>query len=201
MVGSARIGESGLLELCDQHGWDTVTQFIDAWFSYSEQRMIREIRSLPSTRVHTSGGCMSSYVRTAYGGVLSLVFGDVHGVLGSATTRTLDREPHRRARADASSRRGSQAVLNASARLRIQQTFTRLDPPQGRVGAGAGWAGPGERSASAAQSAVRAPTGIGTETSVALGPGGEVLPARDRRGHAPVVEVLQAAQLNSGDGE
>jgi N-methylhydantoinase B len=53
MVGSARIGESGLTELCDQYGWDTVAQFIDAWFSYSEQRMIREIRSLPATRVHS----------------------------------------------------------------------------------------------------------------------------------------------------
>lgn len=52
MVGSARIGEAGLLELCDQYGADTVAQFVEAWLAYSEQRMIREIRSLPATRVH-----------------------------------------------------------------------------------------------------------------------------------------------------
>jgi N-methylhydantoinase B len=47
-LGSARIGERRLKELCEQYGRETIEQFILEWFDYSERRMIEAIRELPA---------------------------------------------------------------------------------------------------------------------------------------------------------
>ena len=47
-LGSARIAERRLLELCDQYGRDTVRSFIAEWFDYSERRMVEAIGQLPA---------------------------------------------------------------------------------------------------------------------------------------------------------
>jgi N-methylhydantoinase B len=47
-LGSARIAERRLIELCDQYGRDTVRAFIQEWFDYSERRMIEAIGQLPA---------------------------------------------------------------------------------------------------------------------------------------------------------
>ena len=49
-VGAARIGERELLALGAEVGWDTLDDYVGAWFDYSEQRMIATIRRLPSGR-------------------------------------------------------------------------------------------------------------------------------------------------------
>ena len=48
-VGSARIGERRLKELCAQYGADTIRAFIREWFDYSERRITEAIKELPST--------------------------------------------------------------------------------------------------------------------------------------------------------
>ena len=50
-LGAARIGESNLLALGAEIGWDTLEAFVSAWFDYSEQRMIAGLGRLPSGRV------------------------------------------------------------------------------------------------------------------------------------------------------
>lgn len=47
-LGAARIGERELLALGEEMGWDHLAAFADAWFDYSESRMIAAIRGLPS---------------------------------------------------------------------------------------------------------------------------------------------------------
>jgi N-methylhydantoinase B len=47
-LGSARIAERRLKELCSQYGLQTVRDFVGEWFDYSERRMIEAIRQLPS---------------------------------------------------------------------------------------------------------------------------------------------------------
>jgi N-methylhydantoinase B len=47
-LGSARIAERRLAELCDQYGRDTVRAFIAEWFDYSERRMVEAIGRLPA---------------------------------------------------------------------------------------------------------------------------------------------------------
>src|SRR5260370_7796620 len=47
-LGSARIAERRLIELCDQYGRDTVRAFIQEWFDYSERRMVEAIGQLPA---------------------------------------------------------------------------------------------------------------------------------------------------------
>src|SRR5207249_8596942 len=37
MLGAARIGERGLLELGGELGWDLVESYVTAWFEYSEK--------------------------------------------------------------------------------------------------------------------------------------------------------------------
>lgn len=49
-IGSARIGERRLIELVKRYGKDTIRQFIEEWFAYSERRMIEAIRKLPNGR-------------------------------------------------------------------------------------------------------------------------------------------------------
>ncbi len=48
-VGSARIGERRLKELCAQYGAETIRAFIREWFDYSERRITEAIKQLPST--------------------------------------------------------------------------------------------------------------------------------------------------------
>jgi N-methylhydantoinase B len=50
-LGAARIGERELLALGAEIGWDALDDFVEAWFDYSEQRMIGAIERLPSGRV------------------------------------------------------------------------------------------------------------------------------------------------------
>ncbi|MGE0483789.1 MAG: hydantoinase B/oxoprolinase family protein [Gammaproteobacteria bacterium] len=50
-VGAARIGERRLAELTRRYGIDTIRQFVQDWFAYSEKRMIEAIRQLPAGRL------------------------------------------------------------------------------------------------------------------------------------------------------
>jgi N-methylhydantoinase B len=54
-IGSARIGERRLKDLCAKYGTDTIKTFIREWFDYSERRMIQAIRELPSGTTINSG--------------------------------------------------------------------------------------------------------------------------------------------------
>ncbi|MDX6234847.1 MAG: N-methylhydantoinase [Nocardioidaceae bacterium] len=56
LLGAARIGERRLLELLDELGADKLERYADAWFDYSEQRMITAIRRLPKGTVVRRGG-------------------------------------------------------------------------------------------------------------------------------------------------
>jgi N-methylhydantoinase B len=47
LLGAARIGERRLLALLDEVGADDLDAYAEAWFTYSEQRMISAIRRLP----------------------------------------------------------------------------------------------------------------------------------------------------------
>jgi N-methylhydantoinase A len=51
MVGSARIGERGILELGDEVGWDVLDAYVRAWFDYSEERMVESLSKLPAGKV------------------------------------------------------------------------------------------------------------------------------------------------------
>lgn len=46
-VGSARIGERRLIELCEEYGSDLIKAFCDVYQEYGEKRIIEEIRKLP----------------------------------------------------------------------------------------------------------------------------------------------------------
>jgi N-methylhydantoinase B len=48
MLGAARIGERLVTELAGEVGWDTLHEYAQAWFDYSEGRMISAIRSMPA---------------------------------------------------------------------------------------------------------------------------------------------------------
>lgn len=55
MTGAARIGEREILALGREVGWDTLENFNEQWFAYSEDRMITAIRQLPEgTATRTS---------------------------------------------------------------------------------------------------------------------------------------------------
>src|SRR5882757_383092 len=56
MVGSARIGEARLKELCARYGVDTIQSFIEEWFDYSERKMAAAIAQLEERTV-TGTGC------------------------------------------------------------------------------------------------------------------------------------------------
>ena len=54
-IGSARIGERRLKELCEKYGKDTIKAFIRDWFDYSEERMAQAIAKLPKSTLKNSG--------------------------------------------------------------------------------------------------------------------------------------------------
>ena len=53
-LGAARIGERELLKLGEDIGWETLEEYVENWFDYSEQRMIQAICRLPSGTVTAS---------------------------------------------------------------------------------------------------------------------------------------------------
>jgi N-methylhydantoinase B len=46
-VGSVRIAEKRIIEMCDKYGVDTLITFVDQWQEYGKERMIAEIKKLP----------------------------------------------------------------------------------------------------------------------------------------------------------
>ncbi len=56
LLGAARIGERRLLELLSELGPDELERYADAWFDYSEQRMVAAIRRLPKGKITRRGG-------------------------------------------------------------------------------------------------------------------------------------------------
>ncbi|CAM5497501.1 Acetophenone carboxylase delta subunit [Mycolicibacterium aubagnense] len=54
-IGSARIAERRLKELCAKYGKDQIKAFVRHWLAYSEQRMIQAIRNLPRVTLRNSG--------------------------------------------------------------------------------------------------------------------------------------------------
>jgi N-methylhydantoinase B len=54
-LGSARVAERRLKELCRKYGAKTIKAFIKNWFDYSERRAIESIRKLPKARIVNSG--------------------------------------------------------------------------------------------------------------------------------------------------
>jgi N-methylhydantoinase B len=48
VLGAARIGERQLLALGEEVGWDRLERYIEAWFDYSEERMVAAIERLPA---------------------------------------------------------------------------------------------------------------------------------------------------------
>jgi N-methylhydantoinase B len=47
-VGSLRIAEKRIIEMCDKYGIDTLLAFVDQWQEYGKERMIAEIKKLPA---------------------------------------------------------------------------------------------------------------------------------------------------------
>jgi len=56
MIGAARIGELRLKELCDRYGIETIKEFVEEWFDYSERKMSAAIAELDERTV-TGTGC------------------------------------------------------------------------------------------------------------------------------------------------
>ncbi len=54
MLGAARIGEREMLQFGGEVGWDTLSQFADQWFDYSEQLMINAVRAMPAGKTTTT---------------------------------------------------------------------------------------------------------------------------------------------------
>lgn len=54
-IGSARIAERRLKELCEKYGKETLKQFKKYWLDYSEARMQHAIAALPAARLHNTG--------------------------------------------------------------------------------------------------------------------------------------------------
>jgi N-methylhydantoinase B len=54
-IGSARIGERRMKELCAKYGADVIRRFIEDWFDYSERRAAQAIRELPAADVENEG--------------------------------------------------------------------------------------------------------------------------------------------------
>ena len=53
-LGAARIGEREIMTFGNEIGWDTLTQFAEQWFDYSEQLMIAAVRKMPGGRTETT---------------------------------------------------------------------------------------------------------------------------------------------------
>ncbi len=54
-LGSARIAERRLKELCRKYGPKTIKTFIKDWFDYSERRAVESIRKLPKAKITNTG--------------------------------------------------------------------------------------------------------------------------------------------------
>lgn len=54
-IGSARVAERRLKELCEKYGKNTIKAFIRDWMDYSEQRMMRAIEKLPKAEITKKG--------------------------------------------------------------------------------------------------------------------------------------------------
>lgn len=54
-IGSARIAERRLKELCTKYGKDTIRDFIANWLDYSEDLMVKALRAMPKTRLSNEG--------------------------------------------------------------------------------------------------------------------------------------------------
>jgi len=54
-IGSARVAERGLKDLCAKYGKETIRRFVTDWLNYSEQRMTREIEKLPALTLQNTG--------------------------------------------------------------------------------------------------------------------------------------------------
>jgi N-methylhydantoinase B len=54
-LGSARIAERRLKELCRKYGAATIKTFISNWFDYSERRAVESIRKLPKATITNTG--------------------------------------------------------------------------------------------------------------------------------------------------
>ena len=52
-IGAARIGERELMTLAREVGWDRIDKFSEAWFDYSEKRMIEAIETLETGEATT----------------------------------------------------------------------------------------------------------------------------------------------------
>lgn len=50
LLGAGRIAERRVLELGNEYGWDTLAQYENQWFDYSEQMMDAAIRTMPAGR-------------------------------------------------------------------------------------------------------------------------------------------------------
>ena len=46
-IGSLRIAETRIIEMCDKYGIDTLLAFVDQWQEYGRERMLAEIKKLP----------------------------------------------------------------------------------------------------------------------------------------------------------
>ena len=55
MVGAARIGEARLKELCGKYGAETLTEFVEEWFDYSERRVAHVISTMPAGTIVGEG--------------------------------------------------------------------------------------------------------------------------------------------------
>lgn len=54
-LGSARIAERRLKELCTKYGKIEIKKFIEEWFDYSERRMVQAISELPEAKIVNEG--------------------------------------------------------------------------------------------------------------------------------------------------
>lgn len=53
-IGSARIAERRLKELCEKYGKETIKEFKQYWLDYAEARMEHAIASLPAAKLHNT---------------------------------------------------------------------------------------------------------------------------------------------------
>lgn len=53
-LGAARVAERRLKEVCAKYGKETVKQFIESWFDYSENLMVKAIEALPKAQLQRS---------------------------------------------------------------------------------------------------------------------------------------------------
>jgi N-methylhydantoinase B len=54
LMGAVRLGESRMIELGEEVGWDELEEFVDQWMDYSEDRCREAIAKLPAGEIHVS---------------------------------------------------------------------------------------------------------------------------------------------------